>query len=312
MSTPSDDAHHRYQSWPVSLSRRVLQAWRIAWLFIESDILTFVVPNTLFGLASALAGKQLLDGPPPDLADVLLQRAPRVLLFFLYNTFLFTLANQRSPEAVREDQANKPWRPIPSGLITPDQTRGLLLCLAPAALGLNYHLGVWSQGLLVQVLSYYYNELQGGAGVLREIILAVSYGLANRASLQLAAGPESAVGAQGDRWIFLVSMIILTTMHVQDLKDQVGDRRAGRKTLPLVVGDGVCRVLLTTFVPFWSVVTIRFWRLGLFYSVLYCLVPAVIAFRVLVKRQQQDDARTWRLWCCWHVSLYALPLLGNK
>ncbi|KAI4602865.1 hypothetical protein KJ359_008085 [Pestalotiopsis sp. 9143b] len=228
----------------MSLSRQLLEAWRIAWLFIESDILTFVVPNTLFGLASAMAGPPLLDGPTPDLADVLLRRAPRVLLFFLYNTFLFTLANQRSPEAAREDAANKPWRPIPAGLITPDQTRSLLLCLAPAALGLNCYLSMWTQGLLVQVLSYYYNELQGGAGALREVILAASYGLANRTSLQLAAGQDSAIAAQGDCWILLVSMIILTTMHVQDLKDQVGDRRAGRRTLPLVVGDGVCRVLL--------------------------------------------------------------------
>ncbi|KAK6220910.1 hypothetical protein LQW54_001830 [Pestalotiopsis sp. IQ-011] len=250
MSPPYHEVHDNHDSRPPSLTRQVLQAWRIAWLFIESDILTFVVPNTLFGLASALAGPPLLVSPAPDLADVLLRRAPRVLLFFLYNTFLFTLANQRSPEAAREDAANKPWRPIPSGLITPEQTRGLLLCLAPAALGLNYCLGVWTQGLLVQVLSYYYNELQGGAGALREVILAVSYGLANRTSLQLAAGPGGAVGAQGDRWILLVSMVILTTMHVQDLKDQVGDRRAGRKTLPLVAGDGVCRVLLAVFVPF--------------------------------------------------------------
>ncbi len=166
------------------------------WGFIESDFFTFAVPNTIFGLVSALASSQLLEGPQPLLVDVL-RRGPSVLLFNFYNLLIFDIANQRSPEFIEEDRVNKPWRPIPSGQITSEQTRKAVLFIAPAALGLNYILGVWNAGLLVQVLSYYYNDLKGGSGLLRDVIIAISYGLANRTSLQLAIGPENTISSKG-------------------------------------------------------------------------------------------------------------------
>lgn len=289
----------------------VRRTLRIVWGFIESDFFTFAVPNTAFGIVSALASSRLLEGPAPRPADVL-RRGPAVLLFNLYSLLLFDLANQRSPEAVEEDRVNKPWRPIPSGLITPEQTREAMLFTAPAALGLNYMLGVWNEGLLVQVLSYYYNELNGGGGLFRDAIISVSYGLANRTSLHLAIGPENAISPQGRLWTVIISAVVFTTMHIQDLKDQAGDSRVGRRTVPLVLGDGLCRVILAFSIPSWSLVAARFWGLGIVGSLLYCLPAAVIAARLLGKRKQQQDAQTWRLWCLWHASLYVLPLLSSE
>ncbi|KAK8054282.1 UbiA prenyltransferase family-domain-containing protein [Apiospora saccharicola] len=266
----------------------IAQAFSLAWAFVESNFFTFAVPNTVFGLLGALAGPRLLEGP----------------------VLIFDLANQYPPQSVAEDRANKPWRPLPAGRLTSDQARRLTLLAASAGLVFNYGLGLWSEGLLVQVLSYYYNELEGSGGLLRDAIIAVSYGLANRASLKLAAGPENRVSPAGHAWTAVVSGVVLTTMHVQDIKDQRGDRMRGRKTLPLLLGDGRCRVALAVLVPSWSLVNVGFWRLGLVASASYCLLAAWIAQRVLTKREAQEDARTWRIWCFWLASLYAFPLFG--
>ncbi|KAM7195880.1 Digeranylgeranylglyceryl phosphate synthase [Rhypophila sp. PSN 637] len=322
----------------------------IIWGFVSSDFLTFAVPNTIFGVIGALPGtgltqiiigNQLHSDTQRRTVDVL-YRVPKVLLFNFYSLFLFDLSNQHWPESVREDSVNKPWRPIPSGQITPRQTRRLLMILAPAALGTNYLLGVWSQGLLVQVLSWYYNDLRGCDEIFRDAIIAVSYGLANLTSLRLASSSSYFLSAtakqanldgafslvdgatsvtvtpRGYLWVAMISGVILTTMHIQDLKDQKGDQSRNRKTVPLVLGDWVSRWTVAGFVPFWSVVCAAFWhqqteRLpeGFLGYIAQLVLGLIVAWRVLSKQSRRDDAGTWRLWCVWHSSLYLLPLVGR-
>lgn len=304
------DSKLYYQLKPCAFIRSIFKTTDIIWGFIESDFFTFAIPNTTFGIVSALASSQLVEGPSLSLVEVL-QRAPYVLLFNFYSLLIFDLANQRSPESVEEDRINKPWRPIPSGRITSEQTRTATLFTAPLALGCNYLLGIWSEGLMVQVLSYYYNELKGGDGMFRDVIIAISYGLANRTSLQLAISPHNAISRQGHIWTGVISLVIITTMHIQDLKDQKGDRKLGRRTMPLVFGDQPCRVAIAFFIPFWSYVAVAFWKLSLVAACVPCILGGYIAARVLLKREQPQDARTWRLWCLWHASLYAFPILSD-
>lgn len=87
----------------------------LAWDFIESDFITFAVPNTAFGVVGAVASAALVDGPVslrPSLLQIIL-RLPSILAFNVANLLVFDLANQRSPSSVVEDRINKPWRPIP-------------------------------------------------------------------------------------------------------------------------------------------------------------------------------------------------------
>lgn len=283
---------------------------QVTWGFIESDFFTFAIPNTLFGIIGALAASSLIHGPPPLAIDVL-QRSPLVLVFNFISLLMFDLSNQRSLESVEEDRINKPWRPIPSGQVTPEQTRKVMLLTAPFVLGFYYLLGISKQGLLVQFLSWYYNDLKGGDEVFRDAIIAASYGLANVTSLRLAVGSESAVSQHGYVWISMVSAVILTTMHIQDLKDQEGDHIRGRKTVPLVLGDRTARFAIAVSVPFWSYACASFWRLSYGLYPLPTVLGLLVALRVLTKRSPLEDRRTWRLWCLWHASLYPLPLLSN-
>lgn len=283
----------------------------LIWLFTESNFPTFVIPNTAFGVLGALAGPCLSTQEKPSIEGTLL-RLPLVALFNWANVYIFDLANQRLPESVQEDIVNKPWRPIPTGRITSEQTRRLMLYSIPTVLGLSFLMGVWRESALILLLTWLYNDLKGGDELVRDLIIAVAFGLYNSASLIIAMGSGAEITPHGYTWIAIISGVILTTMQIQDLKDQAGDRGRGRKTIPLFFGDVVSRWSIAIFVTAWSGCCVFFWGLP---SWAYALPAAqvvtlgvYIAFHVLMRRAVKDDDRVWRLWCLWLITLYLLPV----
>jgi 4-hydroxybenzoate polyprenyltransferase len=197
--------------------------------------------------------------------------------------------------------------------MTVNQTRRLMLGAIPVVLLVNYALGAWPQGVLIIVLSWMYNDLGGGdEPILREVIIAFGYGCFNAGSLAIAAGVGSSLSLLGLTWIVIVSCVILTTMQIQDLKDQKGDRTRNRKTIALFAGERFSRVSVAFFVCFWSLVCGRFWAVGPVVSCLIVLMALVVALRVILLSSPRADARTWRFWCFWHASLYVLPVLVTR
>lgn len=87
----------------------------------------------------------------------------RLLINIAYNwsnVLSFGFANRQASESIAEDRINKPWRPIPTGRITSDQTRRVILILTPLTLRFNYCLGVWEQGMLIHIATWLYNNLR--------------------------------------------------------------------------------------------------------------------------------------------------------
>jgi 4-hydroxybenzoate polyprenyltransferase len=108
----------------------------------ESNFPTFVLPNSAFGLLAALAAPLLTDCPERPSIWALFCRALAVILFNWDNVFVFDLANQRLPESRLEDQLNNPWRPLPTGRISPETTRRWMLITIPVVLTVSAILGV--------------------------------------------------------------------------------------------------------------------------------------------------------------------------
>lgn len=69
----------------------------------------------------------------------------------------FCAANQMFSAA--EDGINKPYRPIPAGLISVEHTRILRWILVPICLGLSWYYDVLYPGLSLAVAFVVYNEL---------------------------------------------------------------------------------------------------------------------------------------------------------
>lgn len=293
-----------------ALFRGIAKIPYLIWEFTESNFTTFVVPNTAFGMFGSLAASILTEGTyqPPPIINIVLLRLPLVTIFNWSNVLIFDLANQRYPESIQEDLINKPWRPIPSGKVTAEQTRRAMLVAVPTVLALNYYLGVWKQGVFIQILTWLYNDLRGGDEVTRDLIISVAYGMFNSASLEMAVGNQVPISRQGITWTAIISGVILTTMQVQDLKDQAGDRTRGRKTVALYFGEQTSRVTIAFFVCFWTVVCAVFWSLSPAAYVLPVVSGLNVALRVILKRTASEDAATWRWWCLWTMSLYLLPL----
>ena len=286
---------------------------RTLWLFTKDDFDTFVVPNTIFGVSSALSNRFVAGQPEILNAYAVLRRIPLVLLYNWSNLLIFDLANQRLPESIKEDSINKPWRPLPAGRINQRQTRHLMLVALPSVLLFNAALKVWKETALLFSLTWIYNDLKGGDDnwLVRNIVIAFAFFLYNLGSLEVACGasnlPEGAIKGAAYGWTAMISAVILTTMQVQDLKDQDGDRARSRQTAPLVLGDATARWTIAIPVLVWSFGCAVFWD--------FWWLPIVlgfsVAYRVLWKKGAVEDRRSWRLWCLWTAILYLLPLTAN-
>ncbi|KAF2759930.1 hypothetical protein EJ05DRAFT_499121 [Pseudovirgaria hyperparasitica] len=281
------------------------------WLFTKDDAWTFVAPNTIFGLSSALAGRVFCNHSQ-SWQDTLL-RAPLVVLFNWATLLIFDLANQRLPESVREDALNKPWRPVPSGRMSSEAVRMTMLACIPLVLILGNMLGAGPQCNGIIILTWLYNDLGGGDQnwALRNLIIAVAFGLFNVGSLRVAVGAgseELELSYHGKMWTVMISAVIFTTMHVQDLKDQLGDKSRGRHTAPLILGDHYARYTIAIPVAVWSVIMSVYWNMRQ-WSLVLILLGSYISWRCLMLRNKEEDRKTWQFWAAWTAVLYILPTI---
>lgn len=309
----ADDRKSVKARYPSTYLTIVIEFLHNLWLFTNSDFCTFVLPNTVFGMSTAVSEHFLAGAIQHRYIYHTLRRLPLVLLFNWSNLLIFDLANQRLPDAIEEDKINKPYRPLPSGKITQRQTRHLMIIAMPLVLLMNSVLGVWKETALLFSLTWIYNDLRGGedSWLIRNLIIAFAFFLYNLGSLKVASGASDQAEDVHDvatyGWTALISAVILTTMQVQDLKDQQGDRVRGRQTAPLVLGEATARWTIAVPIIFWSI----------FFSVLWgsWLLPMpfglYIAYRILWIREKGADRRSWKLWCMWTVLIYLLPLASS-
>lgn len=300
----------------LQMLRRIYHIFDVVWGFTESDFGTFVIPDMAFGLLGALASATLVDGDRSSSFETLL-RIPALLIYNWSNLVVFDLANQRGADSVAEDKINKPWRPIPMGKITIEQTRRAMIVAVPLSLALNWYQGVWTEGLLIHVTTWMYNDLGGGDEFLvRDALAATGYAMFNSGSLKIAGcreptgPPGCGLNARGLAWTAIISGIIFTTMQIQDLKDVEGDRGRGRKTVVLHVGERFSRWSIALCVLAWSCICVYFWGAEVASSTVVASLAAIIAWRVVGVRNQPADRITWQLWCLWLISLYLLPVVG--
>ncbi|APA14563.1 hypothetical protein sscle_13g093330 [Sclerotinia sclerotiorum 1980 UF-70] len=102
----------------------------------------------------------------------------------------------------------------------------------------------------------------------------------------------------------------MTTRHVQDLKDMLGDRCRGRETAPLLLGDYVTRWRLAVSISLWSPICALFW------SAWVAATPAIIlgtyvALRCALRSGKAEDKWTWQVLCWWMALLSFIPLVNH-
>lgn len=253
------------------------------------------------------------DNGSPNLLHVL-GRLPLVVLWNWSNLLIFDLANQRHHESMVEDMINKPWRPLPSGRIGLNQTRRLLLVALPVVLGINYLLGAWEETVILFSLTWMYNDLGGGDDgfILRNLIIAAAFSQYNKGAFRVATQTSFDVSTTTWCWLAMTSGVIGSTMQVQDMKDQEGDRTRNRRTAPLALGDYIARWTIAIPTAVWSIACPAFWNLNVLGYLLPVGVGMIIVFRILFLSGFKADKRTWWIWTAWTAIIWMLPLFKDS
>lgn len=284
------------------------------WLFTRTDLKTIVIPSTVFGVVCTLSGPVLTTNPSPLIFDVA-KRVPVTAFWAWINLLPFTIDNQRQQDGIKEDTKNKAWRPLPSKRLTPEQAKSTMLVFYLIAFLSSLCLGGIWQCITLIGLGYWYNDLRGADSscITRNFINACGYICFTSGALQAASDPSVALlRPVAYQWLLTIGLVIFTTIHSQDMYDQVGDSLRKRRTVPLVVGDSAARWTIVVPVAIWSSFCPSFWQLGIEGFVVPTIFGASIIWRILWERTAKADKLSFRIYNMWIVSLYLLPLIELK
>ena len=227
---------------------------------------------------------------------------------------IFDVANQRLPKSILEDSVNKPWRALPSYRITPSSARRLLLFLIPVVFCITLYLGGVEETVLMMVLTWMYNDLEGADEnyIVRNLINCAGFMCYSSGATIVAAGyGQYTLSSRAYKWLGIVGGIIFSTLQMQDMPDVEGDKARGRRTLPIVHGDYFARWSIAVPVIIWSIVCPWFWELGKLGWTASLIAGGLLVVRVLMLRSVQADQVTWKVWCLWTMVLYVLPLFKD-
>ncbi|KAL8951296.1 MAG: hypothetical protein Q9222_002718 [Ikaeria aurantiellina] len=267
-----------------TLQRSWLFNLRTLFLFTKSDFKTVIAPTAIFALSCGVAeiaqnstksNKDICNGGIHTLVN---HRMPLALVWTWTNLLMEDISNQRLPASILEDAINKPWRPIPSGRVSAESSRLLLLALVPFAFLLAWQLDVPRETAAFAICTWMYNDLEGSSEgpLIRNALNAaglVSLYAGATAIVLDKSGGSAQLSEQTWIWLACVAAVIVTTVQVQDFADRDGDVARRRKTMPLVYGDGVTRWITAVLVVIWSVVCPRVWRV----DVLGYAAPVLLA-----------------------------------
>ncbi|MEV7189515.1 UbiA family prenyltransferase [Kitasatospora sp. NPDC093102] len=215
---------------PATLAGRIRFEVRVTIRLLADNSSAAVVPPVLFTAAVGL--RQGLAA-----ADLARHVAAAAVLFLLF-LYVFDTANQAAGAA--EDALNKPYRPIPSGLITRE---GVLTRLS-IALPLYTLAGLLTETigwvLLWQTVSLGLNLLSNPRHYV--VVKPVAMVLGTLAQLAAAWELVTPLDGEGWRWVLVVTAACNLPMCFEDVRDMAGDRRIGRRTLPLMLGHWPVRI----------------------------------------------------------------------
>ncbi|KAI1119863.1 hypothetical protein F5Y10DRAFT_273647 [Nemania abortiva] len=224
------------------------------WLFTFSDLKNILFPQTLFGILTALSTfKSGTTTSGTSDASQILYRTPMVMFWVWIHLLPIDIHNQQQPNAIAEDQVNKPWRPLPSNRCTLTQARCAMFLFYSIATLTSYKTGPFRWSISIMVLGIWHNTLGGSDAnpFVRNFIVTLAYASFGLGALEIAQNESLSFGSRGGSiqsnfppfgaWIIILSLVIITTIHVQDMEDQEGDILRGRQSLPLQIGDGPTR-----------------------------------------------------------------------
>ena len=235
------------------------------------------------------------------------------LLYFSLYIYQFCLPNQIF--GLKEDRLNKPFRPLPSGLVTLSgaKIRWIVSIFLYLALGSVLNILEWT--ILWITVSIYLNCTSANKSWLTKNLLPMGLGIL----AQLAAAWEiiTPLTLLSWHWILYLAGWGALTSSTQDFRDIAGDRMESRNTLPIAFGEQTARAAMTFLWMIMAGVT----HLVLFHLIDYYshIVLAVdlglviyhlyIAWRISHCKTPHEDQMTYRIYTYLYCVLLAVSFL---
>lgn len=231
------------------------------------------------------------------------------------------VSNQYSTGA--EDAINRPWRPIPAGLVNDKQKLLLRWGLPPFCIALSAFYG-WdvaaaSAALTATTIVYDEFSLAGhwigknacNIGGYVSFEIGATKIMGQLSSLHLPCPParqmrplltpSERTGENSDldfvaiHAVLCSAFIIFTTIQSQDFADVEGDASIGRVTFPIYAPE-VSRIVTLVAMIAWSVYLTVLWDLGPICGTVFCALGAYIGYRFYALRGVEEDKSSYRIY----------------
>jgi 4-hydroxybenzoate polyprenyltransferase len=265
------------------------------------------LPPLLFTLTAALR----FDLGAVDLAVTIVQSLVWSMLFI----YVFDTANQAGGS--EEDHANKPYRPIPAGLVTPvgmwrrNYVGSLCFLVLSAFASLTTFVAAVVWIVLVQVTHRF---LRPRFYIVWKPLTTWIGAVAQLAGSWAIAHP---LDATGWFWTVAVATMFIIPLAIEDVRDMDGDRVIGRVTQPLLFGARAVRTWFVVMMAIWPLVAylVLFWRSGAsglaigLATGLLALVCWPTALLTATRNTRSRNRTAYKLYSLVHVAIIVCSLL---
>ncbi|QDS67657.1 hypothetical protein FKW77_004824 [Venturia effusa] len=270
----------------------LLKLLKTLFLFGKSDIPAATLPT--IAIALVLAG----PSDPTLLAKAVIWNQLHLLTFQVRNQI----------DGVEEDRIAKPDRPLPSGRITLGEARALYYSLFALMVIAGISLNTLPCTITYSVAIVVYNE--GGLAaipVVKNVFGAIGlacYCWGTTIILDHGREPQGSKGLA----VLMICAIFATTGHAQDFRDRSADALMGRKTIPLLLPQGVARWSLAALILAWTVGLIALWQPPTIASVIFFLLGMRCLSGYLWSYEERDDYVSYCWYGFWLLASNLLPI----
>ena len=226
-------------------TKALLKELYIFFQFIKYDISVTIGQ----GLAITIAARKCLTNK--DWSDYAFNIIRSIIYFALFGGFQIALGQITS---IDEDRLNKPDRPLPMGLLTIKEANlrykyyWAVYVITSVLFGVTGFCILWS---LITLIEKFTPILTTECGWLfKNLFMAVGYISLLGSAWKMVTG---FISYREWIWIASLSVSVFFLLGIQDLRDVVGDRKVGRKTLPICLGEFYCRIYQTTAMILFSI-----------------------------------------------------------
>lgn len=262
---------------------------KITWRFVKNDIWATIIPGLIVSFV-------VVTKTSPSISESAIIFFKSLVYFFFY-LYSFVLTNQLF--GVEEDKINKPYRPLPSGLVSKRGVviRSIVVSVAFQLIALLLNIPLWAT--LWIAVSLFHNFV-GHKHWFTKNPVCMSLGIF--AIIGAAWEMVTPMSPEVLTWAVVVSLSLGSTGVIQDFRDAKGDQKIGRHTLPLDIGDtngrilsGIIALVALIFIFVFIILPGNRSTLSTIYSGIITLLFVFVPARLLLVKGARQDHQTYML-----------------